>query len=97
MAGHEIPIRHGDAFAQRNPRLPADVAQAAHVKQLPRRTIRLAGIESDAAGETDHRHHGLGKFEDGDILADTDVVDAINHPLLHEEDAAIRQVVELEE
>ncbi len=75
-------------------RLATEVSQAAHVEQFARRTVRFAGIERDAGGEVDHRHHRLGEFAIGDLLANAELVDAVDDVLRHKENTGVRQVVD---
>ena len=52
---------------------PAEAVELAHVDELARGTVGLAGIKHDFAIETDRLHHEFAEFADGEFLARTHI------------------------
>jgi hypothetical protein len=64
-------VGRGNAFAQRDSGLPAEVVDLADVEQLAGNAVRLGSVLDERAVIADNVSDDLGQLADRDVLADS--------------------------
>src|SRR6266436_7049509 len=91
------PIGQPNSILKRGARAPAQFGKAADVEQFARRAVGPRGVEADLAAVPDSRGHHAREFGNGNVFAGADVGQFIRGVVLHQVNAGIRHVVDVEE
>src|SRR5579863_7043028 len=90
-------ISEPDAVLKRGAGAPAEFGNAADVEQFSWRAVGPRGIETDRTAIADGRGHHPGEFGDRDVLAGADIDQLAAGVMLHQVNAGVREIVDIEE
>src|SRR4029077_4236059 len=92
----EPSVRGADALFQSDAWRPAERREARGVEELARRAVRLRVIEAQLAAEAHDPRHSVRELGDRQVLSPADVDELGVVVTLHEEQAGVRQVVNVQ-
>src|SRR5262245_19171955 len=93
----EPAIAGRDSIFQRDPGPPAEGSHSRHIQELARRAIRPGRVELQFAAEADDIPNDAGQLADRYVLAPSDVHQFRALLVSHQENAGIREVVDMKE
>ena len=93
----EILVGKADAVLELGAVTPAEALGLADIEELARGAVGTCGIPLDLALEAYDTSHHLGKGLDGEFLAGAGVNRLIARVVVHEEDAEVGKIVDIEE
>ena len=76
---------------------PAEVVQSRDVEPFARRAVGLVGVKANVAAKVNDVGDEPGQIGDGDILAGSDVKKVRAVIVIHEKEAGVGQVVDVQE
>src|SRR5215213_2445786 len=86
-----------DALAQWRRVRPTEIVEATDVEQLPGCPVGLGGVEVERRGGVHDVANGLGELTDGEVVAGPDVDVHLVLVVVHQEEARVGEVVDVEE
>ena len=93
----EVVISEPDAVLQLGLVGPAEGRRLAYVEQLVRRAVGTGGVPFDLARVTHHLGYQFRQRLDGQLLARSRIDSLVAAVVIHQEDAEVGQVVDIEE
>ena len=93
----KVIIRQADAILQLGLVGPAEGCSLAHIQQLARGAVRAGGVPFDVAFVANNLGDQFGELLDGQLLPRSGVYGLVAAVVVHQEDAEVGEVVDIEE